>query len=125
MKFMDALIIGLCQALAIIPGTSRSGITMTGAMFLGFRRADAARFSFLLSAPIIAGAGLFEAEKLYEAGGVMPGMGYLWGFMAASVSGYGVIAFLMHYLRRHTFYPFVIYRLILAAIVAVALMAGG
>lgn len=125
MKLKDGLIIGLCQALAVIPGTSRSGITMTGAMFLGFRRADAARFSFLLSAPIIAGAGLFEVKKLYEAGGAVPGMEYLWGFAAATVSGYGVIAFLMHYLRRHTFYPFVIYRLVLAAVVAAALLAGG
>ncbi len=125
MKLPDALIVGMCQALAVIPGTSRSGITMTGAMFLGFRREDAARFSFLLSAPIIAGAGLYEANKLISAGGATPGIEYLCGFVAAAVSGYAVIAFLMHYLRRHTFYPFVIYRLILAAIVAVALMSGG
>ncbi len=125
MRLQDALVIGACQALAVIPGTSRSGITMTGALFLGFTRADAARFSFLLSAPIIAGAGLFEAKKLLEAGGTVPGVEYLWGFAAAGLSGYGVIAFLMQYLKRHTFYPFVIYRLVLAAVVAVALMAGG
>lgn len=125
MKLKDGFVIGLCQALAVIPGTSRSGITMTGAMFLGFTRWDAARFSFLLSAPIIAGAGLFEAKKVYEAGGAMPGMEYLWGFAAATLSGYGVIAFLMRYLRHHTFYPFVIYRLVLAVVVAAALMAGG
>ncbi len=125
MKLPDALVVGLCQALAVIPGTSRSGITMTGAMFLGFTREDAAKFSFLLSAPIIAGAGLYEAMKLISAGGAMPGVEYLWGFAASGLSGYAVIAFLMRYLRRHTFYPFVIYRLVLAAIVAVALLSGG
>ncbi len=125
MKLVDALAVGLCQALAVIPGTSRSGITMTGALFLGFNRTDAARFSFLLSAPIIAGAGLFEARKLLAgAQGVAPGLEYLWGFVAAALSGYGVIAFLMRYLRNHTFYPFVFYRLLLAALVALALFAG-
>ncbi len=125
MRLMDALVVGTCQALAVVPGTSRSGITMTGAMFLGFSRAEAARFSFLLSAPIIAGAGLYEVKKLFETGGTVPGVEYLTGFVAAAVSGYAVIAFLMHYLRRHTFYPFVIYRLVLAAVVASALLLGG
>ena len=126
MKLSDALVVGLCQALAVIPGTSRSGITMTGALFLGFNRTDAARFSFLLSAPIIAGAGLFEGKKLLAgAEGVTPGLEYLWGFAAAALSGYGVIAFLMQYLRNHTFYPFVFYRLFLAVVVALALLAGG
>ena len=125
MRLLDAVVVGFCQALAVIPGTSRSGITMTGAMFLGFTRADAARFSFLLSAPIIAGAGLYEAKKLYDAGSAVPGLEYLWGFVASAVSGYAVIAFLMHYLKRHTFYPFVIYRLILAGIVTAALLSGG
>ncbi len=125
MKLSDAIIVGCCQALAVIPGTSRSGITMTGALFLGLTRADAARFSFLLSAPIIAGAGLYEGLKLLKHGAAMPGMEYFCGFAASALSGYAVIAFLMRYLRRHTFYPFVIYRLVLAAVVAAALMAGG
>lgn len=124
MKLSDALIVGVCQALAVIPGTSRSGITMTGAMFLGFTRADAARFSFLLSAPIIAGAGLYEGLKLFKAGTEMPGQEYFVGFAASVISGYAVIAFLMRYLKRHTFYPFVIYRLLLAAAVAGALVSG-
>ncbi len=121
----DAVCVGTAQALAIVPGVSRSGITMTMALFLGFERRAAARFSFLLSAPIIAGAGLYEGLKLWQDGFGTLGMDFLWGFIAAGISGYLVIAFLMRYLARHTFYPFVYYRLILALIVAVALKMGG
>ncbi len=121
----DAVSVGTAQALAIVPGVSRSGITMTIALFLGFERMAAARFSFLLSAPIIAGAGLYEGLKLWQDGFGTLGMDFLWGFIAAGISGYLVIAFLMRYLARHTFYPFVYYRLILALIVAVALKMGG
>ncbi|NOR05112.1 MAG: undecaprenyl-diphosphatase UppP [Deltaproteobacteria bacterium] len=121
----DAVCVGTAQALAIVPGVSRSGITMTIALFLGFERMAAARFSFLLSAPIIAGAGLYEGLKLWQDGFGTLGMDFLWGFIAAGISGYLVIAFLMRYLARHTFYPFVYYRLILALIVAVALKMGG
>ncbi|MBW1964686.1 MAG: undecaprenyl-diphosphatase UppP [Deltaproteobacteria bacterium] len=120
----DAIGIGTAQALAIVPGVSRSGITMTIALFLGFERMAAARFSFLLSAPIIAGAGLYEGLKLWHDGFGTLGMDFLWGFMAASISGYLVIAFLMRYLTKHTFYPFVYYRLILALIVALVLKIG-
>ena len=121
----DAISVGTAQALAIVPGVSRSGITMTMALFLGFERRAAARFSFLLSAPIIAGAGLYEGLKLWQDGFGTLGMDFLCGFIAAGISGYLVIAFLMRYLARHTFYPFVYYRLILALIVAVALKIGG
>lgn len=121
----DAICVGTAQAIAIVPGVSRSGITITVALFLGFERRAAARFSFLLSAPIIAGAGLYEGLKLWQDGFGTLGMNFLWGFVAAGLSGYIVIAFLMRYLARHTFYPFVYYRLILALIVAVALKMGG
>lgn len=121
----DAISVGIAQALAIVPGVSRSGITMTIALFLGFERRAAARFSFLLSAPIIAGAGLYEGFKLWQDGFGTLGMDFLWGFIAAGLSGYLVIAFLMRHLARHTFYPFVYYRLILALIVAAAIKMGG
>ncbi len=117
----DALAIGMAQALAIVPGVSRSGITMTMALFLGFKRRAAAQFSFLLSCPIIAGAGFYEGLKLWHNGLGTLGMNYLWGFIAAALCGYMVIAFLMRYLTRHTFYIFVYYRLIIALIVALAL----
>jgi undecaprenyl-diphosphatase len=124
-SWKDAICIGTAQAIAIVPGVSRSGITMTMALFLGFERRAAARFSFLLSAPIIAGAGLYEGLKVWQDGFGTLGMDFLWGFIAASLSGYIVIAFLMRYLARHTFYLFVYYRLILAVIVAVTLKMGG
>ena len=120
----SAVLIGISQALAIVPGTSRSGITITTGLFLGFNRRAAARFSFLLSAPIIAGAGLYEGLKLWENGFACMGLDYVWGFLASLISGYVVIAFLMRYLVHHTFYPFIYYRLVLAAIVAVALLVG-
>ncbi len=119
----DAALVGLSQALAIVPGVSRSGITMTCALFLGFTREAAARFSFLLSAPIIAGAGLYETIKLVREGSSALDFNYLLGFLASIISGYLVIAFLMNYLKRHTFMPFVVYRLILAAIVAAVLVS--
>ncbi len=119
---VDAALVGLSQALAIVPGVSRSGITMTCAMFLGFTREAAARFSFLLSAPIIAGAGLYETIKLVREGPSGLDFNYLLGFAASAISGYLVIAFLMNYLKKHTFMPFVVYRLFLAAIVAAVLV---
>lgn len=114
----DALLIGLSQALAVMPGVSRSGITMTTGLFLGFTRESAARFSFLLATPIIAGAGLYDLLKWFKhppehlswAAGVA-------GFLAAVLSSYLAISFLLRFLRRHTFYPFAAYRLLLAAVI--------
>jgi undecaprenyl-diphosphatase len=120
LKLGDALLIGLSQALAIMPGVSRSGITMTCALFLGFTRETAARFSFLLSTPIIAGAGLWHLRQWYE--NPPDDLGLLaaaLGFLAALVSSYLVIRFLLRFLRRHTFYPFAIYRIILAVVVLI------
>ncbi len=121
----DAIIVGCAQALAVVPGVSRSGITMTAALFLGMERQAAAKFSFLLSAPIIAGAGFYEGLKLFKHGMSNVNVNYLWGFGAACFSGYLAIAFLMRFLTRHTFYPFVSYRLALAGLVAVLLVMGG
>ncbi len=120
----DALAIGMAQALAIVPGVSRSGITMTMALFLGFKRETAAKFSFLLSCPIIAGAGFYEGLKLWHTGLGSMGMDYLQGFIASVLCGYMVIAFLMRYLTKHTFYIFVYYRLIIALVVAMVLVSG-
>lgn len=118
----DALVIGLAQAIAIIPGVSRSGITMTAGLLLGFERTASARFSFLLATPIIAGAGLYEFSKLFKEGASAFGLEYLWGFISAVISGYLAVAFLMKYLVSHTFYPFVWYRILLAAVVAAILV---
>ncbi len=116
MRLFEALFVGLAQGLAVFPGTSRSGITMATGLLLGFSREAAARFSFLLSAPIIFGAGAYETLKLVEEGGrIIPS--YWTGFLAAFLSGLLVIAWFLRFLRRHSFYPFVVYRLVLAGLI--------
>jgi undecaprenyl-diphosphatase len=113
MNHGTALFIGCAQALALIPGASRSGVTMTAARMVGFERADAARFSLLLSIPAILGAGTLGGIKLYQAGDLSL------GYDAAIAAGIAFIAALisitvmMAWLRRAGFMPFVIYRLIL------------
>ncbi len=119
LTFVDAIVIGFSQALAIIPGVSRSGATITTARFLGIERADSANFSFLMATPIIAGAGLHEAHKAFNAG-LTPQLG--WGFGASAVFGLIAIVWLLNYVRTNTYRPFAIYRIMLAAVViAVAL----
>lgn len=116
----QSLIIGLSQAFAIIPGVSRSGVTMTSALFLGLAREDAARFSFLLSTPIVAGAGLLKLRHL-AAHAVNPP--FMVGVLASAVVGILVIGLLLRWLRRNSFRPFVWYRLILgAAVITIALL---
>lgn len=114
----DSLWIGLAQALALIPGVSRSGATMTAALFLHFRRDAAARFSFLLSTPIIAGAALIEGLGLAR-NGLPPGMEmpFLVGVLVSAVSGYLCIALFLRFLQFGTFKIFVYYRIILGIIV--------
>lgn len=126
----DALIIGAAQAAAVFPGVSRSGSTLTAGLFLGLKRDDAARFSFLLGAPIIAGAGLksiynvigeTSSGALGNGGLVLYGV----GFLAAAVTGFLAIRFLLTYLRRNSTDLFVYYRWALAAlIIIVALLRG-
>jgi len=108
----DALIVGLAQALALVPGTSRSGITLVAAMILGFRRDAAARFSFLLSIPAIAAAGVFELPKLLSDREVGT-FALVTGLLVAAVSGYLSVAWLLRFLRTRTTYAFVVYRVIL------------
>ncbi|MCL4503595.1 MAG: undecaprenyl-diphosphatase UppP [Deltaproteobacteria bacterium] len=117
--FKDALYIGLSQALAIMPGVSRSGITMTTGLFLGLNRRSAAHFSFLLATPIIAGAGLYHLPKWFKEGnsGELTLLPAVLGFLAAVISSYLTIKYLLRFLQRHTFIPFAVYRLIVAAII--------
>jgi undecaprenyl-diphosphatase len=121
----DALLIGLAQAVALQPGVSRSGVTMTAARSLKLDRESAARFSFLLSLPIIGGAGLFKGAKLLLGNGDISQIGgaaFAWGIAASTVSGFLVIWGLLAYLRKRDFAPFVIYR-IGAAIFVLSLIA--
>ena len=115
MRLGPAIVIGLAQALALIPGTSRSGITMTAARYLGFQRAEAARFSFLLGIPAIAGAGLLTALEIGEAGGTIPTDALIAAGLTF-LSALAAIAFLMAIIRRMSFGPFVLYRLILGVV---------
>src|SRR4051794_10262264 len=118
MAWRDAVIIGLAQALALFPGISRSGITIGAGLFVGLRREAAARFSFLMATPIIAGAGLWKGRELLGGGlsanDVVP---LIVGLVAAAVSGVLAIAFLLSYLRRRSTFIFIAYRFILAALI--------
>jgi undecaprenyl-diphosphatase len=111
---------GLAQALALVPGVSRSGGTITAGLFLGYTRAAAARYSFLLAIPAVLGSGLYQA---YEAlSGKIAGPPVQWGpaLVATAVSfgvGLGVIAWLLRYLERGSFLPFVVYRIVLGVLV--------
>ncbi len=112
--------IGCFQALALLPGMSRSGLTISGGLFNGLRREEATRFAFVLSFPIILGAGLVSLSKLIGTGGVDAAWGPLvLGSIAAFVSGLWAIRFLVNYLKNHTFKVFLWYRVILAGIIVV------
>ena len=114
--------LGAAQALALIPGISRSGISISAARFAGLDREAAARFSFLMATPITAGAALFELRKLAsgETGLEVSLAPLLVGMLAAFVSGMIAIGFLLRYLRTRSLNIFVAYRLVLAAVVVVA-----
>ena len=109
MSWRDGLIVGLAQALAIIPGTSRSGVTMTAARALGYKRVEAARFSFLLSIPAVAGAGVLIVPEIFEAGTALA-----WDALVAGVltfiAAFLTMAFLMNFLKKASMMVFVIYR---------------
>jgi undecaprenyl-diphosphatase len=119
--FGAALLIGLAQALALVPGTSRSGITMLAGLGLGLNRASAARFSFLLSAPILLGAALFEWDAALR----LPWEPLAAGVVASALSGGLAIGFLLRHLAHHSFLPFAWYRIGLAALSAAVLLARG
>jgi undecaprenyl-diphosphatase len=119
----DAVTIGTAQALALCPGVSRSGITITAGLFRGFTREAATRFSFLLSTPLIAGAvvsHLPKLIKLHKAGGLdLPLSTLAISILVSGVAGYFVIAFFLRYLQTHTLKLFVFYRLLFGIIVLV------
>lgn len=118
MTWRDALIIGLFQVIAVFPGASRSGTTISGGMFRGFDRPSAARFAFLMSAPVLLAAGGYETLSLLKDG---PGLGAFLpllaaGFIAAAIVGWFAIKWLLGYLNKHSLYIFAIYCAALGAI---------
>jgi undecaprenyl-diphosphatase len=121
-KLRDGAWIGIAQVLALAPGTSRSGITITAARFLGLDRDGAARFSFLLLIPIVAGATLFKGiGAVHE--GLPPGVGgpMVVGTVAAAISGYAAIVFLLRLVRTTSYRPFVIYRYVVGVAILVVI----
>lgn len=119
---MDGLLVGCAQALALVPGTSRSGVTITMALLLGFARPAAARFSFLLTIPISVLAAAKEAKDLMDAGvGRAELVPMAIGLVVSAVVGYAVIAWLLEWVRRRDLTVFVVYRVILAAVIFAAL----
>lgn len=124
LRIGDALIVGFCQVLALMPGTSRSGATIMGGLFAGEKRETAARFSFLLSIPAISTSGMLE---LYKAIKILPQETFvplIVGTVVAGIVGYLSIWFLLAFLRRNSTLVFVIYRLILGAVILVLLWQG-
>ena len=123
-RLRDAAMMGLCQAAALAPGVSRSGITITGGRFLGFQRDAAARLSFLMSLPVIAGAGIYQGAKVFAGDGLPSGTlpAFVWGMLASAVTGAVAVWLVMRVVRTKSFTPFVIYRVVVG--VAVLGLAG-
>jgi len=121
LDYKKALFIGCAQALALIPGTSRSGITISAGLLTGLRRDIAAKFSFLAGAPLILGAGLYEGLKLLKTNTISLDLA-LTGFISSTIWSFLAIAFLIPFLKRYSLYSFVIYRIILGTIILVLLI---
>lgn len=125
MRLRDALIVGIAQVGALIPGVSRSGSTLTAALFLNFKREEAARFSFLLGLPAIALAGLKEFWVLAHANIGVEGWQHLaFGLVIASISAFFAIWGLMKFLERFSTWPFIVYRAVLGVFLIVAVTKG-
>jgi undecaprenyl-diphosphatase len=127
LSLKQVIIIGCAQALAVFPGVSRSGSTITAGLALGLKREDAAKFSFLLSAPIVAGAGLKSLYEIFsglKTGAIASGELILFpiGVIAAAISGFLCIRFLLNYLQKHPIDIFVYYRWGLAVLVVIAVL---
>jgi len=134
LTYRDGLIIGFAEMLALVPGVSRSGATMTAGRILGYERPAAARYGFLLAVPAVFGSGLYELYTALTCDPVTDaaeGCGVGYGLAETAVAtvvafgvGFAVIAFLMRYIEKRSFLPFVIYRILLGAVLLVLLSLG-
>jgi undecaprenyl-diphosphatase len=122
-NFSNALFIGVAQAFALIPGVSRSGITIIAGLTKGLRRADAAKFSFLLGTPAVAGASLLETRNLIGAERIEIDI-FIAGILIAAVTGYIAIKYLLIFLQRHSLKPFAYYRFLLAFVIILSIWNG-
>ncbi|MBU2493849.1 MAG: undecaprenyl-diphosphatase UppP [Bacteroidetes bacterium] len=121
LTWKDSLIVGFAQALALIPGSSRSGTTITAGLFLGFKRETAARYSFLLSVPAVLGSGLLEfyqSLEFIDYGGII---NLIAATAAAGVTGYLTIEMLLRFLRKNTTFVFIFYRIIIGGLILILL----
>ena len=125
LSFAGAFGIGVAQVLALVPGISRSGVSISGGLFLGLNREAAAKFSFLMATPVIAGAGVWEARKLFTGeAGVTPDWSLVAiGFVAAAFAGLVAIRFLLAFLRRQPLTAFIVYRVLAAIVVFLVLLS--
>ena len=125
MTLLDAMVVGIAQIGALIPGVSRSGSTLTAALFLDLKREEAARFSFLLGVPAIALAGMKELYELHKAH--LDGHGWSilgLGLVIGSISSFVAIVLLMRILERYSAWPFVVYRALIGVVLLVGAGAG-
>lgn len=123
MKVSDGIVLGLAQALALVPGVSRSGGTITAGLLLGFTRTAAVRYSFLLAIPAVVASGIFQIPDAFAGDGPSP-VQLVVATLIAFVVGYATIAWLLRYVEHHSVYVFVWYRVALGAVLLVALSAG-
>jgi undecaprenyl-diphosphatase len=124
-RLPDAVTIGIAQALALMPGTSRSGVTLTAGLFRNFTRADAARFSFLLGIPLISAAGLKGVADLIQSDPSSAELGRIAAGMATSaISGFIAIRFLLRYLQTSSTGVFVVYRIVASIVLIVLVLSG-
>ncbi|HNY10082.1 MAG TPA: undecaprenyl-diphosphate phosphatase [Candidatus Wallbacteria bacterium] len=122
----SSFLIGLSQALALLPGFSRSGITMTSALAMGLNNEAAARFSFLLAIPITLGAGILKGVKIMKTGfGDIAPLHFAGGVVTSALVGYTAISFLLKYIQTRSFKPFAVYRFLFGAFVIIYFMLGG
>src|SRR3989338_1956569 len=112
-----AFAIGCAQVIALIPGTSRSGITITAGLFLGLSRESAARFSFLLAIPTVAAAGFFKLGDVIEGGTTIGWIPLAVGFLTAAISGFLTVRFLLQFLKRSTFSEFALFRIFIGVLI--------
>jgi undecaprenyl-diphosphatase len=118
----DALFIGVAQACALVPGVSRSGITIVAGLMRGFTRQASARFSFLLSTPVVAGASVLEAGKLITASDPIRIDLFITGTAISTFTGYFAIKYLLRFLRNHSLNPFAYYRFLLAFVIILTML---
>jgi undecaprenyl-diphosphatase len=123
MSVRDGILLGFAQAMALIPGVSRSGGTITAGLFLGFTRTAAVRYSFLLAIPAVVASGLFQLPDVFAGDGPTP-LQMIVATVIAFVLGYASIAWLLRFVARHSVYVFVAYRVVLGLVLFVALGAG-